>query len=42
MANIIRETPNGTAVYPISDALLKKRMLFLTEQVDAASMNSLL
>ena len=42
MPNVISTTANGTAVYPISDALLSKRKLFLTEQVDAESMNTLL
>ena len=42
MSNVIRETAKGTAIYPISDALLGERKLILTEQVNAETMNSLL
>ena len=42
MPNVISTTANGTAVYPILDALLSNRKLLLTEQVDAESMNTLL
>lgn len=42
MPNIIKETSSGTAVYPISDELISQRKLFLTEEVNAATMNALL
>lgn len=42
MANILRETVRGIEAVSIEDELLKRREIFLTDQVDAKSTNELL
>ena len=42
MPNILRETVNGLRAVAIEDELLMKREIFLTTEVNSASMNRLM